>query len=49
MKVILEAILDDGSFRFLLQKKSSILKSKVSILENGIMISVDKVINTFTQ
>ena len=49
MKAILQAILDEGAFRFLVQKKSSNLKSKISILENGIMFSVDEAITTYIQ
>jgi len=44
VKASLEAILDDGSLRFILQNKLSILKSKRDILENDIMISVEEAI-----
>ena len=49
VKASLEAILDDGALRFILQKKLGHLKSKKSILENQIMGSVEEAIKLYEQ
>jgi hypothetical protein len=49
VKASLVAILDDGAFRFILQKKLGQLKSKIDILEREIMSSVEKAINLYEQ
>jgi len=47
VKASLEALLDDGAYRFILQKKLNLLKSKLSIVENDIMDSVEKAIEIY--
>ena len=46
-KASLEAILDDGTFRFILQKKLDLLKSKLSIVEGDITVSVEEAIEIY--
>ena len=49
VKASLEAILDDGAFRFIMQKKLGLLKSKLSILEYDIMVSVEDAVEIYDQ
>ena len=45
----LEVILDDGAFRFIMQKKLGLLQSKLSILKDDIMGTVEEAIELYEQ
>jgi hypothetical protein len=47
VRASLEVILDDGAFRFIMQKKLGLLQSKLSILKDDIMGTVEEAIELY--